>query len=85
MSFDYSSAGKRFASQNELLDCFADVLDLHIYYIYKYHYWVSPENSMQGMLGVVVTVVCHAKRKKLTSKIQKIRQRKNFLADLKHI
>lgn len=30
-------------------------------------------------------VVCHAKRKKLTSKIQKIRQRKNFLADLKHI
>ena len=47
MSFDYSSAGKRFASQNELLDCFADVLDLHIYYIYKYHYWVSPENSMQ--------------------------------------
>lgn len=55
MSFDYSSAGKRFASQNELLDCFADVLDLHIYYIYKYHYWVSPENSMQGMLGVVVT------------------------------
>ena len=55
MSFDYSRAGKRFASQNELLDCFADVLDLHIYYIYKYHYWVSPENSMQGMLGVVVT------------------------------
>lgn len=31
------------------------------------------------------TVVCHAKRKKLTSKMQKIRQRKNFLADLKHI
>ena len=32
-----------------------------------------------------IIVVCHAKRKKLTSKIQKIRQRKNFLADLKHI
>ena len=28
MSFDYSRAGIRFASQNELLDCFADVLDL---------------------------------------------------------
>lgn len=55
MSFDYSDAGRRFDSQNELLDCFADVLDVHIYYLYKYHYWVSPENSMQGMLGVVVT------------------------------
>lgn len=55
MSIDYSQAGKRFASQNELLDCFADILDLHIYYFYKYHYWVSPENSIQGMLGVVVS------------------------------
>ncbi len=55
MSIDFSGAGKRFASQNELLDCFADILDLHIYYFYKYHYWVSPENSIQGMLGVVVT------------------------------
>ena len=32
-----------------------------------------------------VPVGCQAKRKKLTIKIQKIRQRKNFLADLKHI
>lgn len=55
MSFDYSDAGKRFASQDELLGCFVDILDLHIYYYYKYHYWVSPENSIQGMLGVVVT------------------------------
>ena len=36
-------------------------------------------------IQIPVCVVCHAKRKKLTSKIQKIRQRKNFLADLKHI
>lgn len=55
MSFDYTDAGKRFTSQNELLDCFAEVLDLHIYYYYKYHFWVSPESNIQGMLGVVVT------------------------------
>ena len=35
--------------------------------------------------SMIRNVVCHAKRKKLTSKMQKIRQRKNFLADLKHI
>lgn len=55
MSFDYSAAGMRFESQNELLDCFADILDIHIYYFYKYHLWVSPDNNIQGMLGVVVT------------------------------
>ena len=32
-----------------------------------------------------ISVVCHAKRKKLTSKIQKNPPEKNFLADLKHI
>ena len=36
MSFDYSRAGKRFASQKDFLDCFAAVLDRHIYYIVKY-------------------------------------------------
>lgn len=55
MGFDYSQTGKRFASQNELLDCFAEILDLHIFYFYKYHLWVSPDSSLQGMLGVVVT------------------------------
>jgi len=55
MSFDYSDTGKRFATQNELLDCFSEILDLHIYYYYKYHLWVSPDSSIQGMLGVVVT------------------------------
>lgn len=34
---------------------------------------------------VCANVVCHAKRKKLTSKIQKNPPEKNFLADLKHI
>lgn len=52
---DYSDAGKRFARQNELLDCFSQILDLHIYYHYKYHFWVSPDSNIQGMLGVVVT------------------------------
>ena len=52
---DYSEAGKRFASQAELLGCFAEILDLHIYYHYKYHFWVSPDSNIQSMLGVVVT------------------------------
>lgn len=55
MSFDYSKAGTGFESQNELLDCFAEVLDFHIYFYYKYHFWVSPKNNIQGLLGVVVS------------------------------
>lgn len=55
MSFDYSKAGKGFESQNELLDCFAEILDFHIYFYYKYHFWVSPKNNIQGLLGVVVS------------------------------
>lgn len=55
MSIDFSKTGKPFASQKELLDRFSDVLDLHIYYLYKYHAWVSPNNSLQSIMGVVVT------------------------------
>lgn len=55
MSFDYSRAGECFESQNELLDCFAEILDFHIYYYYKYHLWVSPNSNIQGLLGVVVS------------------------------
>ena len=46
---------KPFSTQNELTDCFCEILDIHIYYMYKYHSWVGPENTLQGMLGVVVT------------------------------
>lgn len=55
MSFDYSGIGRPFSGQNELLDCFSDMLDLHLYYHYKYHSWVSPDNNIQSMLGVVVS------------------------------
>lgn len=55
MSFDYSKAGKCFESNNEMLDCFAEILDFHIYFYYKYHFWVSPKNNIQGLLGVVVS------------------------------
>lgn len=40
---------------------------------------IAPEKFIASI------VVCHAKRKKLTSKIQKNPPEKNFLADLKHI
>jgi len=55
MSIDLSRAGRPFEDQDQLLDCFAEILDLHIYYLYKYHTWVSPNNNMQNMLGVVVS------------------------------
>ncbi|MGN1340080.1 MAG: ATP-binding protein [Oscillospiraceae bacterium] len=55
MGFDYSNGDKPFYSENELLDSFSEILDLHIFYLYKYHSWVGPDNTLQGMLGVVVT------------------------------
>ena len=58
MTFDYARSTETvspFSSQNELIDCFCEILDAHIYYMYKYHSWVGPENTLQGMLGVVVT------------------------------
>ena len=41
---DYSEAGKRFASQAELLGCFAEILDLHIYYPVSYTHLTLPTN-----------------------------------------
>lgn len=55
MSIDFSMSGKPFSSQRELLDRFSEILDLHIFYLYKYHAWVSPNNSLQSIMGVVVT------------------------------
>lgn len=55
MAFEYIDVDKPFVSENELLDLFSEILDLHIYYLYKYHSWVGPDNTLQGMLGVVVT------------------------------
>ncbi len=55
MGIDFSRTGIPFEGQDELLDSFSAILDLHIYYLYKYHNWVSPNNSMQNMLGVVVS------------------------------
>lgn len=55
MSVDFSQADKPFESQQELLCDFSVVLDLHIYYIYKYHSWVGPDSKLKNMMGVVVT------------------------------
>ncbi len=55
MGFDYTQANIPFASQQELLDQFSSMLDMHIYYIYKYHSWVGPDNSLANMMGVVVS------------------------------
>ena len=55
MGTDYIEADLPFSSQQELLDQFSAMLDTHIYYIYKYHSWVGPDNSLANMMGVVVS------------------------------
>ena len=35
MAFEYIDVDKPFVSENELLDLFSEILDLHIYYLYK--------------------------------------------------
>lgn len=55
MAFEKLNSGKPFSSENELVETYSEILDLYIYYLYKYHSWVGPDNTLQGMLGVVVT------------------------------
>ncbi len=55
MGTDYIEANLPFSSQQELLDQFSAMLDTHIYFIYKYHSWVGPDNSLANMMGVVVS------------------------------
>lgn len=44
-----------FADFGELLDQFSDILDLHLYYLYKYHSWVGPDHGLQRMMSAAVT------------------------------
>lgn len=55
MAFDLLEKNSPFASFGELLDKFSDILDVHIFYLYKYHSWVGPDNHLQSMMGIVVT------------------------------
>lgn len=43
-----------FEDFGELLDKFSDILDLHIYYLYKYHLWVGPDQELQRMMSAAV-------------------------------
>lgn len=44
-----------YLDQWDLLSDFMVLLDFRLYYLYKYHMWVGPENGMNKMLGMVVT------------------------------
>lgn len=55
MDMDSPRTEGSFADQDELLDSFAEMLDLHIFYLYKYHPLVGPDNSLQSMLGTAVS------------------------------
>ena len=55
MDIDRSRTDVPFADQDELLDSFAEMLDLHIFYLYKYHPMVGPDSALQSMLGTAVS------------------------------
>lgn len=55
MDIDRPRADSCFADQDELLDDFAVMLDLHIFYLYKYHPLVGPDSALQNMLGTAVS------------------------------
>ena len=55
MDMDSPRADGCFADQDELLDDFAEILDLHIFYLYKYHPLVGPDSALQSMLGTAVS------------------------------
>ena len=46
---------KPYEDQWELMSDFMSLLDMRIYYLYKYHMWVGPENNLQNMMGLAVS------------------------------
>ena len=46
---------KPYENQWELMNDFMSLLDMRIYYLYKYHMWVGPENNLQNMMGLAVS------------------------------
>lgn len=46
---------KPYEDQWELMHDFLSLLDLRLYYLYKYHMWVGPENNLQNMMGLAVS------------------------------
>ena len=52
---DLIKINEPYDNQWALVSDFTALLDLRLYYLYKYHMWVGPENHMNKMLGMVVT------------------------------
>jgi ATP-dependent 26S proteasome regulatory subunit len=51
----YLNIDEPYNNQWELIRDFMSMLDIRLYYLYKYHMWVGPENGLQNMLGLVVS------------------------------
>lgn len=47
--------GEAYKDQWELVCEFMSFLDIRLYYLYKYHMWVGPQNGLQNMMGLVVS------------------------------
>jgi len=52
---DFININEPYRSQAEMMKDFMLLLDMRIYYLYKYHMWVGPENNLQNMIGLVVS------------------------------
>lgn len=52
---DYLQIEQPYGSQWELMRDFMSLLDIRLYYLYRHHMWVGPENGMQNMMGLVVS------------------------------
>ncbi|MDQ7096764.1 AAA family ATPase [Desulfosporosinus sp. PR] len=46
---------KPYGDQWELMNDFMAILDIRLYYLYKHHMWVGPENTLQNMMGLAVS------------------------------
>ncbi len=54
-NIDAEKLNKPYENQREMMTDFMTLLDMRIYYLYKYHMWVGPENNLQNMMGLAVS------------------------------
>ncbi len=52
---DLGKLDSPYAEQWEMILDFMSLLDMRIYYLYKYHMWIGPENNLQNMMGLAVS------------------------------
>lgn len=54
-TMDLEKMTEPYPDQWEMMLDFMSFLDMRLYYLYKYHMWVGPENHLQNMMGLAVS------------------------------